>query len=77
MGGNLAIDEVNIIRGALDMTVKTVQKSMTPLEKVYMVSTEDRLDEVGGCRCCCCRCCRCRSRPSASCSHLSTPPVGP
>jgi metal transporter CNNM len=39
---------VNVIRGALDMTVKTVQKSMTPLDKAFMLSTDDRLDEVGG-----------------------------
>lgn len=48
LGGNLSIDEVNVIRGALDMTVKTVQKSMTPLDKAFMLSTDDRLDEVGG-----------------------------
>ena len=30
--------------GALDLTNKIAYKSMTPLEKVFMLSTDDRLD---------------------------------
>ncbi|GIL60817.1 hypothetical protein Vafri_15336 [Volvox africanus] len=44
-GGTLSEDEVHVIRGALDLTNKVACKSMTPLNKVFMLSTEDRLDE--------------------------------
>ncbi|PNW70423.1 hypothetical protein CHLRE_17g719250v5 [Chlamydomonas reinhardtii] len=44
-GGTLSEDEVHVIRGALDLTSKVACKSMTPLDKVFMLSTEDRLDE--------------------------------
>ncbi|KAG2449851.1 hypothetical protein HYH02_005374 [Chlamydomonas schloesseri] len=44
-GGTLSEDEVHVIRGALDLTNKVACKSMTPLDKVFMLSTEDRLDE--------------------------------
>eukprot|EP00195_Chlamydomonas_chlamydogama_P007783 CAMPEP_0202891134 /NCGR_PEP_ID=MMETSP1392-20130828/1288_1 /ASSEMBLY_ACC=CAM_ASM_000868 /TAXON_ID=225041 /ORGANISM="Chlamydomonas chlamydogama, Strain SAG 11-48b" /LENGTH=783 /DNA_ID=CAMNT_0049574813 /DNA_START=91 /DNA_END=2442 /DNA_ORIENTATION=- len=44
-GGTLTEEEVTVIRGALDMTGKTALKGMTPLEKVFMLSTSDRLDE--------------------------------
>ncbi|KAG2489018.1 hypothetical protein HYH03_012456 [Edaphochlamys debaryana] len=44
-GGTLSEDEVHVIRGALDLTNKVASKSMTPLDKVFMLSTEDRLDE--------------------------------
>lgn len=43
MGGPLADDEFNVILGALDMTSKTAASNMTPLDKVFMLSTEDRL----------------------------------
>ena len=33
-----------MIRGALDLTVKCAEAVMTPLSKVFMVSTDDRLD---------------------------------
>lgn len=45
LGGTLTEDEIHVIRGALDLTNKTAMKSMTPLDKVFMLSTEDRLDE--------------------------------
>ncbi|GLI66609.1 hypothetical protein VaNZ11_010530 [Volvox africanus] len=44
-GGTLSEDEVHVIRGALDLTNKVACRSMTPLNKVFMLSTEDRLDE--------------------------------
>mmetsp|Transcript_20191 Transcript_20191/g.56245 ORF Transcript_20191/g.56245 Transcript_20191/m.56245 type:complete len:781 (+) Transcript_20191:38-2380(+) len=44
-GGSLTEAEVLVIRGALDLTSKTASKSMTPLDKVFMLSSEDRLDE--------------------------------
>eukprot|EP00798_Chlamydomonas_sp_ICE-L_P001234 gene1234-32578_t len=44
-GGTLTVDECNVIRGALDMTTKIAMKSMTPLDKVFMLSTDDCIDE--------------------------------
>lgn len=44
-GGTLSENEIHIISGALDMTHKMAAKSMTPLEKVFMLSTADKLDE--------------------------------
>lgn len=34
LGGQLAAEEINVIRGALDLTSKTAAKGMTPLSKV-------------------------------------------
>ncbi|KAG1681362.1 hypothetical protein FOA52_007410 [Chlamydomonas sp. UWO 241] len=45
MGGKLSKDETRIITGALDLTSKTAQHAMTPLDKVFMLSTDDKLDE--------------------------------
>ena len=44
-GGTLTEEETHIIKGALDLTKKTAMKSMTPLDKLFMLSTDDRLDE--------------------------------
>eukprot|EP00955_Chlamydomonas_euryale_P034477 349801-Chlamydomonas_euryale.AAC.42 len=44
-GGTLTAEEIHVIRGALDLTSKTATKAMTPLDKVFMLSTDDRLDE--------------------------------
>lgn len=41
-GGTLSEDEIHVIRGALDLTNKTAAKSMTPIEKVFMLSMDDR-----------------------------------
>ena len=41
----LSPDEITIIRGALDMTKKTVISSMTPIDQVFMLSTSDRFDK--------------------------------
>ncbi|KAI8463504.1 MAG: hypothetical protein J3K34DRAFT_462412 [Monoraphidium minutum] len=46
MGGPLADDEFNVILGALDMTSKTAASNMTPLDKVFMLSTDDVLDKA-------------------------------
>ena len=35
---------VGFCAGALDLTNKIAYKSMTPLEKVFMLSTDDKLD---------------------------------
>ena len=35
LGGNLSVDEVQVIRGALDLTHKTAINCMTPLDKVH------------------------------------------
>jgi metal transporter CNNM len=41
----LTVDEANIIKGVLDMKIKTVDQCMTPLAKVFMLSLDDKLDE--------------------------------
>jgi len=42
--GPLTMDESTIIKGALDMKYKTVKHCMTPLDQVFMVSFDARLD---------------------------------
>ncbi|GAX83717.1 hypothetical protein CEUSTIGMA_g11142.t1 [Chlamydomonas eustigma] len=44
-GGKLTTDEIQIITGALDLTTKTAYHAMTSMEKVFMLSTNQRLDE--------------------------------
>jgi len=44
LGGKLTKEETDIITGALDLTNKVALKSMTPLHKVFMISTDDVLD---------------------------------
>ena len=34
LGGQLAAEEINVIRGALDLTNKTAAAGMTPIDKV-------------------------------------------
>ncbi|GAX78353.1 hypothetical protein CEUSTIGMA_g5795.t1 [Chlamydomonas eustigma] len=45
LGGKLSRDEIKIITGAMDLTNKTAFNSMTPLKDVFMLSTNDKLDE--------------------------------
>jgi len=45
MGGKLTTDEIKVITGALDLTNKIAYKSMTLLDNVFMLSTDDKLDE--------------------------------
>lgn len=44
-GGNLSADEVAIMKGALDLTSKTAAHAMTPLDLVFMLSSDAVLDE--------------------------------
>lgn len=46
LGGQLTTDEIKVITGALDLTNKTAAHSMTPLDKVFCLSTEDKLDDA-------------------------------
>ena len=39
LGGNLSVDEVQVIRGALDLTHKTAINCMTPLDKVQLTGS--------------------------------------
>ncbi|XP_076467286.1 uncharacterized protein LOC143298327 [Babylonia areolata] len=41
---HLTVDEVLIIKGALDMKYKTARTAMVPISEVYMVSVDSRLD---------------------------------
>ncbi|XP_006814874.2 LOW QUALITY PROTEIN: uncharacterized protein LOC100379052 [Saccoglossus kowalevskii] len=41
----LTMDEVLIIKGALDMRNKTVKNSFTPMESVFMVDINDKMDD--------------------------------
>ncbi|KAL6770580.1 hypothetical protein ACKKBF_B31815 [Auxenochlorella protothecoides x Auxenochlorella symbiontica] len=43
-GGQLSSDEVGIIKGALDLTSKTADQAMTPLDLVFMLSSDAVLD---------------------------------
>ncbi|KAL3133531.1 hypothetical protein ABBQ38_007384 [Trebouxia sp. C0009 RCD-2024] len=45
LGGQLAAEEINVIRGALDLTSKTAAQGMTPLGKVRMLSADEELNE--------------------------------
>ena len=44
-GGTLSKEEIHIISGALDLTQKTALASMTPLDRVFMICADDRIDE--------------------------------
>ncbi|KAK9838768.1 hypothetical protein WJX74_002956 [Apatococcus lobatus] len=46
LGGNLSMEEISIIRGALDLTSKIAIAGMTPLEKVFTLCVDDTLDET-------------------------------
>ncbi len=46
LGGNLSVDEIAIIGGALDLTHKTAWAAMTPLDKVFMLPVERPVDEA-------------------------------
>eukprot|EP00891_Asterochloris_glomerata_P001823 jgi/Astpho2/1823/e_gw1.00038.108.1_t len=45
LGGQLADEEINVIRGALDLTNKTAMQGMTALDKVFMLPADARCDE--------------------------------
>ena len=44
LGGNLTVDEVAVIRGALDLSAKTAKCCLTPIERVFALPTDARLD---------------------------------
>ncbi|KZT01891.1 DUF21-domain-containing protein [Laetiporus sulphureus 93-53] len=44
LGGDLKTDTVTIIGGALDLQEKVVKQAMTPIENVFMLSINSRLD---------------------------------
>lgn len=44
LGATLTKDEVNIIKGALDLSSKTVRDAMTPVDKVFMLDVKQTLD---------------------------------
>ncbi|WIA39954.1 hypothetical protein OEZ86_013385 [Tetradesmus obliquus] len=46
LGGTLSADEISIITGALDLTSKTAWAAMTPLDKVFMLPSDRKLDEA-------------------------------
>lgn len=43
MGGDLAEEEINVIRGALDLTGKQATVAMTPLEKASSLNDMQNL----------------------------------
>ncbi|KAL0476284.1 hypothetical protein AKO1_010896 [Acrasis kona] len=43
-GGSLSADEVMVIKGALQLSEKTVENIMTPIDKVFMVNADDVLE---------------------------------
>lgn len=45
-GGELSVDEINVIRGALDLTSKSAETAMTPIEVVTMLSEDDELNSA-------------------------------
>jgi hypothetical protein len=45
LGATLTKDEVTIIKGALDLSSKVVKDAMTPIDKVFMLDTKDRLTQ--------------------------------
>ncbi|CAB78465.1 hypothetical protein [Arabidopsis thaliana] len=45
-GGELTHDETTIISGALDLTEKTAQEAMTPIESTFSLDVNSKLDRV-------------------------------
>ncbi|KAI0072388.1 DUF21-domain-containing protein, partial [Panus rudis PR-1116 ss-1] len=45
LGGDLKKDTVNIIGATLDLQEKVVRQAMTPIDDVFMLSIEDKLDK--------------------------------
>lgn len=44
LGGNLTGDEIAVIRGALDLSSKTAAHCLTPLDKIFALPADARLD---------------------------------
>jgi metal transporter CNNM len=45
VGEGLSKNELNVIQAALELTYKTAKEAMTPLDKVFMLSDEDVMNE--------------------------------
>lgn len=43
-GGELTHDETTIISGALDLTAKTAREAMTPIESIFSLDMNSKLD---------------------------------
>jgi metal transporter CNNM len=43
-GGDLVSDTITIVGGALDLQVKTAKEAMTPIEDVFMLPIDAKLD---------------------------------
>ena len=43
-GGELTHDETTIISGALDLTAKTAREAMTPIESIFSLDINSKLD---------------------------------
>lgn len=39
------LDEINVIRGAIDLKEKTAGAAMTPIDRVAMLNLKDNFDE--------------------------------
>ncbi|KAH8093859.1 hypothetical protein BXZ70DRAFT_367149 [Cristinia sonorae] len=46
LGGDLKTDTINIIGATLDLQEKVVRQAMTPIEKVFMLSIDSKLDQA-------------------------------
>lgn len=46
VGEGLTKNELNIIQSALELTFKTAKEAMTPLDKVFMLSDDDMMNEA-------------------------------
>lgn len=46
MGGSLTADELAVMSGALDLTLKTAAVAMTPMGRVFALSEDDVLDDA-------------------------------
>lgn len=44
MGGDLEKDTITIISGTLDIQIKMVRDAMTPMQKVFQLSLDSKLD---------------------------------
>lgn len=45
-GGELSKSEVEVIKGALELSSKTAGDCLTPIDKVFMVDTSQKLDDA-------------------------------
>lgn len=48
-GGELSLNETNIIAGALELTEKTARDAMTPISEIFSLDINAKLDRYGVC----------------------------